>query len=115
MSQWSGEGPPPGEGFGRGGSFGPDDPSRPPPGWDAWQGWAEAGVGAPPNDPRVPDLSALIALVESLRRMIPAELQEQFNALQRELLLTVRGLIDWQLERLEAGKPETPVEEIPID
>ena len=37
-------------------------PSDPPPGWDAWAGWSEAGVGAPPNDPRVPDLSALIGL-----------------------------------------------------
>ena len=68
-----------------------------------------------PNRAPAPDLTALIALLDSLRRMIPAELQEQFNALQRELLLTVRGLIDWQLERLEAGKPEQQVEEIPID
>ena len=82
----------------------------PPPDWD----WTREEYSAP-HRPPPPDLSALIALVESLRRMIPAELQEQFNALQRELLLTVRGLIDWQLERLEAGKPETQVEEIPID
>jgi hypothetical protein len=82
----------------------------PPPGWD-WTQEEYAGAHRPP----APDLSALIALLDSLRRMIPAELQEQFNALQRELLLTVRGLIDWQLERLEAGKAETPVEEIPID
>src|SRR5437588_13100050 len=41
----------------------------------------------------VPDLSPLIAIVEALRRAIPHELQEQFNALQRELLLTLRALI----------------------
>jgi hypothetical protein len=114
MSQSSGEGPP-GDGFGRGGNFGPDDPSRPPPGWDAWQGWAEAGVGAPPNDPRVPDLSALIALVDGLRRAVPPELRDQFISLLRELLLSVRSLIDWYLERLDAPKPEARVEDIPID
>ena len=84
-------------------------PKADPPDWD----WAEQYT--PPQRPPGPDLSALFALLDSLRRLIPPELQEQFNALQRELLLTVRGLIDWQLERLEAGKPETPVEEIPID
>jgi hypothetical protein len=115
MSQSSGDWGEGSGGFGRGGQFGPDDPSRPPPGWDAWQGWAEAGVGAPPNDPRVPDLSALIALVDSLRRAVPPELREQFVSLQRELLLTVRSLIDWYLERLDAPKPEARVEDIPID
>jgi hypothetical protein len=88
----------------------PPPQPEPPPDWEwAQEQYAEA------HRPPAPDLSALIALLDSLRRMIPAELQEQFNALQRELLLTVRGLIDWQLERLEAGKPETQVEEIPID
>ena len=82
-----------------------------PPDWD----WTHEEYDGATHRPPPPDLSALIALLESLRRMIPAELQEQFNALQRELLLTVRGLIDWQLERLEAGKPETEIEEIPID
>jgi hypothetical protein len=106
VSQWSGDAP----------GAGPDaGPSGPPPGWDAWSGWSEAGVGAPPNDPRVPDLSALIALVDALRRAVPPELREQFNSLQRELLLTVRSLIDWYLERLDAPKREAHVEEIPID
>jgi hypothetical protein len=93
--------------------------TKPPPGPDAgaFTGaeWEWAHQEPPPHRPPAPDLSALIALLESLRRMIPAELQEQFNALQRELLLTVRGLIDWQLERLEAGKPESQVEDIPIE
>jgi hypothetical protein len=33
--------------------------------------------------------------------MVPPELQEQFYALQREVLLTIRALIDWYLERLD--------------
>jgi hypothetical protein len=72
-------------------------------------------VGAPPNDPRIPDLSALIALIDGLRRAVPPELRDQFVALQRELLLTVRSLIDWYLERLDAPKREAQVEDIPID
>ena len=90
-------------------------PSDPPPGWDAWAGWSEAGVGSPPNDPRVPDLTALIQLVDGLRRAFPPQLREHFAALQRELLLTVRSLIDWYLERLDAPKREARVEDIPID
>ena len=100
MSQWSDD---------------PGGPSDPPPGWDAWQGWAEAGVGAPPRDPRVPDLAALIALVDGLRRVVPPELRDQFVALQRELLMTVRSLIDWYLERLDEPRREPRVEDIPID
>jgi hypothetical protein len=91
------------------------EPTGPPPGWESWAGWAEAGVGPPPQDGRVPDLSALIALVEGLRRAFPPELREQFVALQRELLLTVRSLIDWYLERLDSAPRQTSVEDIPID
>ena len=93
-----------------------DEPTHPPPGWEAWNGWAEAGVDPPEDDPRVPvDLSALIQLVDGLRRAVPPELREQFIALQRELLLTIRGVIDWYLERLDAQPARTEVEDIPID
>ena len=67
--------------------------------------------GVPPP----PDLSSLLAVLEALRRAIPVELQEQFNSLQRELLLTLRALIDWYLERLDKPELAPQVEDIPID
>ena len=85
----------------------------PPPPFDGWNGGTTPPGGY--GSRGMPDLSPLLALLDALRRLIPAELQDQFNALQRELLLTFRALIDWRLERLEAGPQEPSVEEIPID
>ena len=62
-----------------------------------------------------PDLSSLMALLEALRRAVPVELQEQFTALQREMLLTLRALIDWYLERIDKPELAPQVEDIPID
>src|SRR5947209_215359 len=81
----------------------------PPPGWDDL-----GGPGPAPVRP-LPDLSPLLALFDALRRMVPAELQAQLAALQREFLLTVRALIDWYLERLDARDRAPHVEDIPID
>ncbi len=47
--------------------------------------------------------------------MVPRELSDQLTALLRELLLTLRALIDWYLERLDRGPAEAEVEDIPID
>jgi hypothetical protein len=43
------------------------------------------------------------------------ELQDQLTSLLRELLLTLRSLIDWYLERLDSRPREPEVEEIPIE
>ena len=74
------------------------------------------GQGAPPP-PRGsgPDLAPLFAIAEALRRGMPRELQGQFNSLLREVLLTLRALIDWYLERLERAERGPEVEDIPID
>ena len=86
----------------------------PPPPFEGWNGGTMPPRGSGPCR-GLPDLSPLLALLDALRRLIPAELQDQFSALQRELLLTFRALIDWRLEQLEAGPQEPAVEEIPID
>jgi hypothetical protein len=92
-----------------------DPPGGPPPGWEGWARAANGTTGGPQLRPPFPDLSALIAIFEALRRAVPHELQEQFVALQRELLLTLRALIDWYLERLDGTSRAPQVEDIPID
>jgi hypothetical protein len=79
------------------------------------KGWTPPGA-APRQTPGAgPDLSGLFVLLDALRRAAPAELQDHTTALIREVLLTLRSLIDWYLEHLDrpAAKPE--VEDIPID
>jgi hypothetical protein len=61
------------------------------------------------------DFGPLMMVLEAARRGVPRELEEQFNALVREILLTIRALIDWYLERLDNGPAEPKVEDIPID
>jgi regulator of protease activity HflC (stomatin/prohibitin superfamily) len=82
-------------------------PSVPPSGWDAASG-----------DASMPDLRALLALLEALRESVPAELSRQLAAALRELLLAFRALIDWYLERLgepSAARDSVEVEDIPLD
>jgi hypothetical protein len=87
-----------------------------PPGWDDFvRENGERTRGAAGQRGPIPDLTPLIQIVEALRRAIPQELQEQLNALQRELLLTLRALIDWYLERLDKPELTPQVEDIPIE
>jgi hypothetical protein len=95
-----GQEPPPGEG-------------KPPPTWEDFV--RENGRRTASGQRAIPDFGPLIAIVEALRRAIPHELQEQFNALQRELLLTLRALIDWYLDRLDKPELTPQVEDIPIE
>ena len=71
--------------------------------------------GAPPPPRSSLDFSALVVLLDGLRRAAPAELQGRLTGLIREALLTLRSLIDWYLERLEHPPREPRVEDIPID
>jgi hypothetical protein len=94
--------------------------AEPPPTWEDFVREngerARAGAaGGPGARGAIPDFTPLIAIVEALRRAIPHELQEQFNALQRELLLTLRALIDWYLDRLDKPELTPQVEDIPIE
>jgi hypothetical protein len=62
------------------------------------------------------DLELLTQLLHSLRELVPSELERRLAEALRELLLAVRALIDFYLERLGKRGPEpTEVEDIPID
>lgn len=84
----------------------------PPPGWSS----SDDGAA------RATEVQALVALLESLRDLIPGELREQFRELVRQVLLLARALIDWWVERMDVpavtdgpGVTRGPVvEDIPI-
>jgi hypothetical protein len=90
--------------------FGPG--REPPRGWEDYDPGRRYGM---PPRASVPDFGAVLAVLDSLRGMVPRELEGQLNALIREVLLTIRALIDWYLERLDSGPREPRVEDIPID
>jgi hypothetical protein len=90
---------------------------------EAWAHWEapyadsdDPGALPPPRfaQPRL-DLRPLLMLLEAVRGGLPRELEDQLTALIREILMTLRALIDWYLERLERGPVEPKVEDIPID
>jgi hypothetical protein len=84
-----------------------DEPRVPPQGWAAPP---RSGSGASDDE-----LAQLVALLGSLRELVPPELQQQVTDLIRQVLLLVRAILDLVIERLESergGEPE--VEDIPI-
>jgi hypothetical protein len=70
------------------------------------QGWAA------PQDraARQEEAQALVALLQALRELVPAELQAQLTEVIRQVLLLLRALIDWWVDQLEqrpeAGRPD---------
>ena len=81
----------------------------PPPG-------AHAGPQPGGSDGRrTAEAQALVALLELGRGLVPPELRRALADLVRELLLLVRALIDWYLERAELRRRgPAEVEDIPI-
>lgn len=82
------------------------------------RGWAGPAAEPEPSS-AVEALRAIGGLIETLGGAVPPELAHQMAQATRELLLALRALIDWYLERLEGGGPGAPaprpVEDIPID
>jgi hypothetical protein len=80
----------------------------PPRGWETPRGDAAAA----------PDLQALMALLDAVRDSVPAELSRQLAEALRQLLLALRALLDWYIERLgepAPGRVGLEVEDIPLD
>ncbi|WP_205697286.1 hypothetical protein [Conexibacter sp. SYSU D00693] len=85
----------------------------PPQGWATPEDHAEA----------TREVQALAALLQALRDLVPPDLQEQLREVIRQLLLLVRALVDWWVQRIEdhAGPGPAPgdagprLEDIPVD
>ncbi len=80
------------------------------------RGYEEPRETTPPTPPPFPDLSAIAGLVELARGSLPPDLQRQLQQALRELLIALRAVLDYSIDRLEPG-PEPPsatVEDIPI-
>ena len=89
------------------GEAGAGDRSTPPP-----AGWQASG-----EEPRAStsELDPLVALVQAMRDLIPPDLQRRLIAALREMLLALRALIDWYLERLDRRREHgVEVQDIPI-
>jgi hypothetical protein len=78
----------------------------PPAGWD---------VPGRADDANA-ELEALVRILATLREVMPPELRTQLAELVRQLLLFVRAVLDWWIERMTEGPrgDDPPVEDIPI-
>ena len=75
----------------------------------------DAASELPPEDTR-DELDALVALLRALRELVPSELQQQVTDVIRQVLLLLRAVIDYWVDRLDAPRPaEVEVQDIPID
>jgi hypothetical protein len=89
----------------------------PPAGWQRPAPEPGSGAGASGADSLLggSEGELLLGILGSLRDRIPPELQQRLADAVREVLLALRALIDWYLERTERRRA-TPVEvqDIPI-
>jgi hypothetical protein len=89
----------------------PEEPAsaesqKPPPaGWQSPESSTQGGG----------DLELLAQLIQSMRDLLPPDLQRRLADAVRELLLALRALIDFYLERIERRTPAPArMEDIPI-
>ena len=83
---------------------------KPPP-----AGWQQPGPADEPASSLGPDADLLLGILAALRHRIPPDLQQRLAEAVRELLLALRALIDWYLERGERRRSgPSDVEDIPI-
>lgn len=88
----------------------PPDPGRPPP-----SGWQQPGGETRERWLESDQFELLLSLVANVRDRIPADLRHRLQAALRELLIALRAVIDWYLERSDAdANGERAVRDIPI-
>jgi hypothetical protein len=76
------------------------------------RGWQAPGDGTPGAN----EIAALAAIAESLRGLVPRDLERGMIELLRQLLLVLQSLIEWWLHRIDRrqGRGEVTIEDIPI-
>ena len=84
---------------------------KPPP-----AGWQTADRGERESSVREGgDVEQVLHLLAAVRGLVPPELQQRLAEALRQLLLAVRALLDWYLERLdERRRAPVEVEDIPV-
>lgn len=83
-------------------------------GWQAPAADGDCGQDDPAG-PFGADADLLLGLLATLRDRIPPELAQRLADAVREVLLAIRALIDWYLQRTESRRRETAdVQDIPI-
>ena len=88
---------------------------RRPRGQAAPGGLAAARARARPASPLLADGDLLLGLFGAVRDRIPPDLQQRLAEAIREVLLALRALIDWYLERSERARSgPAEVQDIPI-
>jgi hypothetical protein len=55
---------------------------------------------------RATEVQELAALLAALRDLVPSELEQQLREVVRQMLLLVRALVDWWVQRI--GEPGSP-------
>jgi hypothetical protein len=87
-----------------------DRADRPPP-----AGWQQRGPERDPAPPLLADADLLLGLFGAVRDRIPPELQQRLAEAIREVLLALRALLDWYLERTDRARSgPAEVQDIPI-
>jgi hypothetical protein len=65
------------------------------------------------------ELDALVVLLRTLRELVPPELQQQVSDVMRQVLLLLRAIIDFWVERLDSAggsqRAAVEVQDIPVD
>ncbi len=91
-------------------------PKPPPAGWQRrGEGPSDGSAASAAASSSRSELDVLLQILGALRDRIPPELQHRLGEALREVLLAIRALIDWYLERTERRRTQSvQVEDIPI-